>query len=61
MESLIMLMLNAGDEAISTGIKAGLDIAYAYLKNKVNDSTTPVDDKVLQIFVDAVQGWEPKN
>jgi hypothetical protein len=61
MESLIMIMLNAGDEAIEIGIRAGLDIAYAGLKNKVNDTSSPIDDKVLQIFTDAIQSWEPKN
>lgn len=61
MEQLILIMLNAGDEAIQAGIKTGLDIAYAYFKKQVEESRTPIDDKVLQIIVNAIHDWSPKN
>lgn len=61
MEQLILIMLNAGDEAIQAGIKTGLDIAYAYFKKQVEESRTPLDDKVLQIVVNAIHDWTPKN
>ena len=60
MEQLILIMLNAGDEAIQAGIKTGLDIAYAYFKKQVEESRTPIDDKVLQIIVNAIHDWTPK-
>jgi hypothetical protein len=61
MEQLILIMLNAGDEAIQAGIKTGLDIIYAYFKKQVEESRTPIDDKVLQIIVNAIHDWSPKN
>ena len=61
MEQLILIMLNAGDEAIQAGIKTGLDIAYAYFKKQVEESRTPIDDKVLQIIVNSIHDWSPKN
>ncbi len=61
MESLIMLVLSSGEPGIKALINGGLDSLYAVLKSKVADSTTPIDDKVLQIVVDSIRQWEPKN
>jgi hypothetical protein len=60
MESLIMLILNSGEDGIKALINGGLDSAYAVLKAQVDDSSTPIDDKALQIFIDAIHEWEPK-
>jgi len=61
MQEFILLLLNAGDEAIQSGIQAGLDIFYGNIKNYVTNSQGQIDDKLLQIVTDAITGWTPKN
>lgn len=61
MESLILLILSSGEPGIKALITGGLDSIYAVLRSKVADSTTPIDDKALQIIVDTIHQWEPKN
>jgi hypothetical protein len=61
MQDFIMLLLNAGDGAIQSGIQAGLDIVYGNIKVAVEESETMIDNKVLEIVVNAIKDWEPKN
>lgn len=61
MEQLILIMLNAGDEPLQAMIQAGLDMVYAYFKAMAEKTDTKLDDKALQIIVNAVHDWNPKN
>jgi len=38
-----------------------LDILYSNAVKKVNSTDNDLDDKALEIFVEAVHTWEPKN
>ena len=60
MQAFLLAILNAGKGAIVTGIHGLLDIVYGNAVHAVNKSDNDLDNKALEIFVEAVHTWEPK-
>jgi hypothetical protein len=61
MTSFLLAILNAGQGAIVTAIHSLLDIVYGNAVKAVNDSSNDLDNKALEILVEAIHTWEPKN
>lgn len=61
MEAFILAILNAGQGAIVSAIHSLLDIIYGNAVRAVNNSSNNLDNKVLEVLVEAIHTWEPKN
>ena len=61
MNAFLLAILNAGKAAMITGIHGLLDVVYGNAINAVENSDNDLDNKTLEIFVEAIHTWEPKN
>jgi hypothetical protein len=61
MSEFLLMILTASKGAMISGIHGLLDILYSNAVRAVNNSSNDLDNKALEIFVEAVHTWEPKN
>lgn len=60
MIEFLLMILNASKSAMVSGVHGLLDILYSNAVKKVNSTDNDLDNKALEIFVEAVHTWEPK-
>lgn len=56
----IIAIMSAAEEPAILALQSGLDSIYQGIEKKVNNTESPIDDKVLEIFTKAITTWEPK-
>jgi C4-type Zn-finger protein len=59
MQAFLLAILTAGKSAMITGVHGLLDIIYGNAVSAVNSSDNDLDNKALEIFVEAIHTWEP--
>jgi hypothetical protein len=61
MGEFLLMILTASKSAMISGLHGLLDILYSNAVKAVESSDNNLDNKALEIFVEAVHTWEPKN